>query len=103
LYADDAALFIAPKKEEVETILKLLGLCSEASGLLTNFHKSTVVPIHCQGIDLNVILRNMLARRATFLLGVCFVVEGLVRRNTFGRPEQEQCRSYQSGSFVAYF
>lgn len=42
LYADDAALFIAPKKEEVDTILKLLGLFGEASGLLTNFHKSTV-------------------------------------------------------------
>jgi hypothetical protein len=37
------------------------------------------------------------------LLGVCFVAEGPVRRNTFGRPEQEQCRSYQSVSFVAYF
>jgi hypothetical protein len=37
------------------------------------------------------------------LLGVFFITEGPVRRNTFGRPEQEQCRSYQSGSFVAYF
>jgi hypothetical protein len=37
------------------------------------------------------------------LLGVCFFAEGPVRRNTFGRPKQEQCRSYQSGSFVAYF
>jgi hypothetical protein len=37
------------------------------------------------------------------VLGVCFVAEGPIRRNTFGRPEQEQCRSYQSGSFVAYF
>jgi hypothetical protein len=37
------------------------------------------------------------------LLGVCFVAEGPVRRNTFGRPEQEHCRSYQSGSFVVYF
>jgi hypothetical protein len=56
------------KKEEVETILKLLGLFGEASELLTNFHKSTVVPIRCQGIDLNVVLRNMPARRATFPL-----------------------------------
>ena len=61
-------MFIAPKKEEVETILKLLGLFGEASGLLTNFHKSTVVPIRCQGIDLNAVLRNMPARRATFPL-----------------------------------
>jgi hypothetical protein len=37
------------------------------------------------------------------LLGVCFVAEGPVRRNIFGRQEQEQCRSYQSGSFVIYF
>jgi hypothetical protein len=37
------------------------------------------------------------------LLGVCFVAEGLVRRSTFVRPEQEQCRSYQSRSFVVYF
>jgi hypothetical protein len=39
----------------------------------------------------------------TALLGVCFVAEGPVRRNTFRRLEQEQCRSDQSGSFVAYF
>jgi hypothetical protein len=35
------------------------------------------------------------------LLGICFVAKGPVRRNTFGRPKA-QCRSYQSGSFVAY-
>jgi hypothetical protein len=34
-------------------------------------------------------------------VGVRFVAEGPVRRNTFGRPEQEQCRSYQLGSFVS--
>jgi hypothetical protein len=31
-----------------------------------------------------------------FLLGVCFVVEDLVRRNTFGRSSQKQCRSFMS-------
>jgi hypothetical protein len=36
------------------------------------------------------------------LLGVCFVAEGLVRKNTFGRSKQKRCRSYQSGSFVVY-
>jgi hypothetical protein len=53
---------------QVETILKLLRLFGEASGLLTNFHKSTVVPIRFQGIDLNAVLRNMPVRRATFPL-----------------------------------
>jgi hypothetical protein len=33
------------------------------------------------------------------LLGVCFVVEGPVRRNTFGRSTQKQRRSYHPGSF----
>jgi hypothetical protein len=33
------------------------------------------------------------------LLGVCFVTEGPVRRNTFGRSTQKQHRSYHLGSF----
>jgi hypothetical protein len=28
------------------------------------------------------------------LLGVCFIAEDPVRRNTFGRSSQKQCRSY---------
>jgi hypothetical protein len=37
------------------------------------------------------------------LLGVCFVAEGPIRINTFGRSTQKQSQSYQSESFVAYF
>jgi hypothetical protein len=32
-------------------------------------------------------------------IGVCFVAEGPVRRNTFGRSTQKQRRSYHPGSF----
>jgi hypothetical protein len=35
--------------------------------------------------------------------GVCFVAEGSIRINTFGRSTQKQSRSYQSESFIAYF
>jgi hypothetical protein len=35
------------------------------------------------------------------LLGVCFVAEGPIRRNTFGRLTQS--RSYQSEGFRVYF
>jgi hypothetical protein len=35
------------------------------------------------------------------LLGVCFVAEGPIRTNTFGRLTQS--RSYQSESFGVYF
>jgi hypothetical protein len=34
-----------------------------------------------------------------FMLGVCFITEGPVRRNTFGRSTQKQRRSYHPGSF----
>jgi hypothetical protein len=33
------------------------------------------------------------------LLGVCFIAEGPVRRNTFGRSTRKQRRSYHPGSF----
>lgn len=34
-----------------------------------------------------------------YLLGACFVAEGPVRRNTFGRSTQKQNQSYYPGSF----
>jgi hypothetical protein len=40
-----------------------------------------------------------LSARDQILLGVCFVAEGPVRRNTFGRSTQKQSRSYHPGSF----
>jgi dihydrofolate reductase len=36
------------------------------------------------------------------LLGVYFVAEGPMGRNTFEKLKQKRCQSYQSGSFVAY-
>jgi hypothetical protein len=39
------------------------------------------------------------AEKGTDLLGVCFVAEGPVRRNTFGRSTQKQSRSYHPGGF----
>jgi hypothetical protein len=37
------------------------------------------------------------------LLDLCFVAEGPMRINTFGRSTQKQGRSCQSESFVAYY
>ncbi|WVZ50254.1 hypothetical protein U9M48_001528 [Paspalum notatum var. saurae] len=66
LYADDAAIFIAPTKKDVEALMRLLDLFGQASGLVMNFHKSSVIPIRCNGIDLSSILESIPARRATF-------------------------------------
>jgi hypothetical protein len=41
----------------------------------------------------------LFSQRKSILLGVCFVAEGPVRRNTFGRSTQKQSRSYYPGSF----
>ncbi|WVZ91916.1 hypothetical protein U9M48_038027 [Paspalum notatum var. saurae] len=57
LYADDAAIFIAPKREEIVTLKHLLELFGQASGLTTNFHKSMVIPIRCNGVNLQSVLR----------------------------------------------
>ncbi|WVZ88362.1 hypothetical protein U9M48_034892 [Paspalum notatum var. saurae] len=66
LYADDAAIFIAPKREEIVTLKRLLELFGQASGLTTNFYKSTVIPIRCNRINLQSVLEGFPARRAAF-------------------------------------
>ena len=45
LYADDAAIFLKPNKEEMQEIRQILTSFGMASGLLTNIQKSAVYPI----------------------------------------------------------
>ena len=66
LYADDATLFLAPAKREVSSLAELLALFGEATGLKTIFHKSTVVPIHCNGLNLRQVLADLPAKSAHF-------------------------------------
>ena len=58
LYADDAALFLNPRKEEVDTTLKILEHFGEATGLKVNLTKSLVAAIRCTELDLQSILSN---------------------------------------------
>ncbi|WVZ99055.1 hypothetical protein U9M48_044409 [Paspalum notatum var. saurae] len=66
MYADDAALFLAPSKEEVSALSKLLNFFGEASILKTNFHKSTVVPIRCSGLNIEDTLSDLPAQKSHF-------------------------------------
>lgn len=68
MYGDDATLFIEPRKEELDALANILELFGEATGLKTNFHKSTAIPICCEGVQLSGILENLPARR-----GVCSI------------------------------
>ncbi|WVZ85361.1 hypothetical protein U9M48_032298 [Paspalum notatum var. saurae] len=45
LYADDAAIFLNPVREELSAIKEILHAFGKASGLVTNFEKSSIHPI----------------------------------------------------------
>ncbi|WVZ95330.1 hypothetical protein U9M48_041112 [Paspalum notatum var. saurae] len=55
-----------PDGSNMVTLKRLLELFGQASGLTTNFHKSTVIPIRCNGINLQSVLEGFPARRAAF-------------------------------------
>ena len=58
LYADDAAIFLRPKKEEVAKVLEVLTTFGRVSGLLTNTSKSVVYPISCDSIDIDAVMEE---------------------------------------------
>lgn len=66
LYADDAAIFVAPFKEDIQQLTSILAGFGEVTGFTTNLEKSSVVPISCSGIDLDAVLECFPAKRATF-------------------------------------
>jgi hypothetical protein len=57
LYADDAAISVAPIKQDLQNLVVILHRFGIATGLCTNFNKSSVVPIRCGNIDLTMCLR----------------------------------------------
>lgn len=68
LYADDAALFLNPLKEEVDLTMKIMKKFGEATGFQINVCKSLVLPIRCMDIDLDTILSDFNGERASFPL-----------------------------------
>jgi hypothetical protein len=50
LYADDVVIFAEPDQYDLASIRSLLECFGEASGLVTNFQKSSVILIFCDGI-----------------------------------------------------
>jgi hypothetical protein len=56
LYADDAAIFIAPKREDLLAVKDILQTFGQATNLVTNFDKSSIHSIRCEHLDLQNIL-----------------------------------------------
>ena len=52
LYADDVALFIRPVDDELQVTKEILNAFGMASGLQTNLHKSSIIPIRCENVSL---------------------------------------------------
>ena len=68
LYADDAAVFLAPIKRDVDNLANILRGLGEVTGLCTNFNKSSFVPIRCNHLDLGRLTQRLPAARASFPL-----------------------------------
>lgn len=68
LYADDAAVFVAPIKRDVDNLANILRGFGDVTGMCTNFHKSSMVPIRCGNLDLDRITHGLGCR----LLGLPF-------------------------------
>ena len=66
MYADDAAIFLRPVKEEVTKVHEILTTFGAVSGLLTNTTKSAVYPICCDNIDLVEIMEHFRCPVKTF-------------------------------------
>jgi len=66
MYADDTTIFVKPYKRDVTTLAEILAKFGDATGLKTNVEKSSLIPIRCQGVNLDEVLSNFPARRARF-------------------------------------
>lgn len=82
LYAGDAAVFVAPLKEDVNFFAATLKSFGDISGLMKNCSKSLVAPIRCNNVDLPDILQSFPAQPSTFpvkYLGLPLTVKRLKR------------------------
>jgi hypothetical protein len=66
LYADAAAIFINPSRDEIVAVKDILHAFGCASGLVTNLEKSSIHPIRCEYIDLVHVLQPFHGTRGNF-------------------------------------
>jgi hypothetical protein len=55
LYADDVVIFLRPAASDLHLVTRILELFGDASGLKTNVQKSSVAPIHCSPVDMEMV------------------------------------------------
>jgi hypothetical protein len=68
MYADDADIFLKPTVHDVNNLKSLLLNFGSVTGLQTNLQKTSVTPISCNAVNLDIILANLPVARAAFPL-----------------------------------
>jgi hypothetical protein len=68
IYVNDATIFVAPHKEDIQNLSSILTHLGEATGLATNFQKIMVVPIRFQEVDLVDVLDGLSINWGPFLV-----------------------------------
>ena len=66
MYADDAAVFINPIKEDLEATKRILQAFGNFLGLHINLQKSSIHPIRCEEVDLDHIMSSFAGTRGAF-------------------------------------
>jgi len=66
LYADDAAIFVNPVRQEVHAIKEILNIFGEVPSLHINLNKLVAYPIRCDNIAVNDIMQDMPCTIKTF-------------------------------------
>lgn len=66
LYADDAVIFVNPKRQEIDSLMHILQDFGNATGLRINPGKSSVSTIRCDGIDIQEVLQGFGGKIAPF-------------------------------------
>lgn len=66
LYADDAAIFVNPIRNNINNLFNILKYFGEATGLQVNLFKSSVMPIKCAELNLPEVLENFNGQRCNF-------------------------------------
>ena len=66
LYADDAAIFLNPNRQDLQAMKDILKMFGEVTGLVTNLEKSSIHPIRCESIDLDHVLQPFLGSHGIF-------------------------------------
>jgi hypothetical protein len=65
-YANAAALFINPIREDIFAVQEILNLFGNASGLRTNLDKCVAYSVACEGLDLDSVLEDFGGNQGSF-------------------------------------